>query len=290
MIIMKRTREELIIQRSKGFLPLAQRMERTFYHLNIDLLQARMNIKLVEHIAISLYKGVYSALMFGFTLIIVGIILDNFFAVKLGLVSIPLFFILNFYTSLYRPRMIVRKRARKIEEDLPYALRHLLIQVKSGVPLYHAMVAVSEGYGEASNEFRRIIEEINAGRSQTEALEDSISKNPSLPLRRALWQLLTAMKTGADLTKSLESTVDEILKEQLISIKKYGQELNPWTLFYMMFGVIVPSLGITFLMILSSFMGLQVGAEMLAAGLFVLLAFQYFFVQIVRNKRPSVKI
>jgi hypothetical protein len=84
--------------------------------------------------------------------------------------------------------------------------------------------------------------------------------------------------------------VDEILKEQLLSIKKYGQELNPWTLFYMMFGVIVPSLGITFLMILSSFMGLQIGAEMLGASLFMLLVFQYFFVQIVRNKRPSVKI
>ncbi len=282
--------KEILLSRAKRLLPLAQKMEKAFYHLNIDLLQARIELSLVEHIAISLYKGIYSAVMFGITLIVVGMIVNNSLAIKLGVLSIPLFFILNFYTALYTPRIKVRKRARRIEEDLPYALRHLLIQVKSGVPLYHAMVAVSEGYGEASREFRRIIEQINTGKSQTEALEDSISKNPSLPLRRALWQLLTAMKTGADLTRSLESTVDEILKEQLISIKKYGQELNPWTLFYMMFGVIVPSLGITFLMILSSFMGLQIGAELLGLALFLLFVFQYFFVQIVRSKRPSVKI
>ena len=290
MIKMGRNKQEVLLARAKRFLPLAQKMEKSFYHLNTDLLQARMDITLVEHIAISLYKGIYSAFMFGTTLIVVGLILEDALAIKLGFISIPLFFFLNFYTSLYTPRMLVRKRARKIEEDLPYALRHLLIQVKSGVPLYHAMVAVSEGYGEASHEFREIIEQINTGRSQTEALEDSISKNPSLPLRRALWQLLTAIKTGADLTKSLESTVEEILQEQLISIKKYGQELNPWTLFYMMFGVIVPSLGITFLMILASFTGLQIGAEMLAVALFMLLVFQYFFVQVVKNKRPSVKI
>ncbi len=282
--------QEMLLKKSRKFLGIAQKLEGVFYQLNADLLRARMDVSLVEHIAMSLYKGFYSANMISIMLILAGIVLKNKFTLEMGIIAFPLFFMLNFYTSLYYPKYLVNKRAKKIEEDLPYALRHLLIQVKSGVPLYQAMVSVSEGYGEASNEFRHIIEEINAGKSQTEALEDSISKNPSLPLRRALWQLLTAMKTGADLTKSLESTVEEILREQLIAIKKYGQELNPWTLFYMMFGVIVPSLGLTFMMILTAFLGGNIGNGLLGMGLFMLAVFQYFFVQVVKSKRPSVKI
>ena len=287
---MPRVDDEIMLKKARKFFPLAKKLEPSLFHLNAELVKARSKLNLVEHIAVSLYKGVYTSFMIGTIILLGGIIMQDNLIIKVGLISYPLFFLVNFYSSLYYPRLLVRKRGRKIEEDLPYALRHLLIQVKAGVPLYHAMVAVSEGYGEASKEFRHIIENINAGKSQVEALEDSISKNPSLPLRRALWQLLTAVKTGADLTKSLEAVVDEILKEQLIAIKKYGQELNPWTLMYMMFGIIVPSLGITFLMILSSFVGLVVDKSMLAVGLFTLLVFQYMFVQVVRSKRPSVKI
>ncbi len=287
---MARINEEALVSRARIFFPIAKKLEPLFYHLNADLARVESKLSLVEHIAVSLYKGVYTAIMFGTLIGLLGIILQDAMIMKIAAISFLLFFLLNFYTSLYYPRFISYKKAKKIEEDLPYALRHLLIQVKAGVPLYQAMVTVSEGYGEASREFRKIIESINAGKSQVEALEDSISRNPSLPLRRALWQLLTAVKTGADLTRSLEAVVDEIMREQLIAIKKYGQELNPWTLMYMMFGIIVPSLGITFLMILSSFVGMVIDKSMLAIGLFTLVAFQFMFVQVVKNKRPSVKI
>ena len=88
----------------------------------------------------------------------------------------------------------------------------------------------------------------------------------------------------------MEATVDEIVKEQLLSIRKYGQELNPWTLMYMMFGVILPSLGIAFLLILSTFAGFAITGAMLFAILFFLAIFQFMFINVIRSKRPMVKI
>ena len=102
--------------------------------------------------------------------------------------------------------------------------------------------------------------------------------------------MLNAIKTGTNIEESLDHIVNDIIKEQLISIKKYGQELNPWTLMYMMFAVILPSLGITFMMILSTFTGTGFPPIMFVTILVGLAFFQMIFMNLVKSKRPVVKV
>ncbi|MCK4968152.1 MAG: type II secretion system F family protein [Candidatus Aenigmarchaeota archaeon] len=269
---------------------LASKLEPSLKIIEIDLLQARSELTLKQHIAISIYKSVNTTILFVITIVAVGYIIDSMFIMFFSILGSPFVFLLMFYSALYQPKISTLKRARNIDSELPYALRHLLIQIKSGVPLYQALVTVTKGYGAASIEFEYIIKDINGGKSQTEAIEDSIVKNPSLSYRRSFWQLLNAIKTGTDLQKPLENIVKEILKGQLLSIKKYGQELNPWTLMYMMFAVIMPSLGITFMMILSTFTGTSLSDIMLIGVLIFLAFFQMMFMNIIKSKRPLVKI
>ena len=290
---MNAIQKKSILHKSRRFLKVAGSLEPMFSHVSLDLVQAGIDLTLRQHIAISIYQSVTKTVMVNAAIVAIGLILglDLLFIAKILLLFVPLVFVMMFYTSMFRPQVAAKKKARMIEQELPNALRHLLIETRSGVPLYNAFVAVSEGYGIASEQFKTIVKDINAGKSEVEAIENSIFINPSLSFRRSFWQLLNAMKTGTDIEKPLSNIVDDIIKEQLISIKRYGQELNPWTLMYMMFAVIMPSLGITFMIILSTFTGSSiVSPMMLVIILSGLIIFQMFFLSLIRTKRPNVRV
>lgn len=278
------------LKASKMFLKAGVALKPFFSHIKIYLMQVKSQRTLEEHIAESLSSGANMGMMAGAGLAVVGLSAENMQIFYIGLAMAPVLFMFSFYSSLYLPKVKGLKHAKEIERELPYALRHLLIEVKSGIPLYNGLVAISEKYGAASREVRDMVEEINAGKSEIEAIEESIFKSPSYNFRRAFWQILNSLKTGTDIETSLEATVDDIIKQQLISIKKYGQELNPMTLMYMMVAIIIPSLGITFLIVLSMFAGGSIGPEILVAVIVGLAVFQAFFVNVIKDKRPNVKV
>jgi len=186
------------------------------------------------------------------------------------------------------PKFIALRRTKKLERDLLNSLQHVLIEIKSGVPLFNAMIGVTEGYGDVSDEFKIVVKEVNAGISEIKALERASLRNPSLYFRRSLWQITNAMKAGSDVASALESIVDSLTQDQIISIRRYGQELSPFTLMYMLIAVIMPTLGITFLIILSSFAGLKFPDILFPLILLVLVIFQYFYMGIIKTKRPSM--
>lgn len=279
----------MMLRKASYFYPIASKLEKSMKHLNVFLYQAKWNINLVEHISYSLFVATLNTIYFFIVIGFLWFITRNPLFLKFMLLSIPIFFLM-FYSSLYKPKVIALRRARKIEEELPYALRHLLIQVKSGVPLYQGFVSISDGYGEVSNEFKEIIKKINSGYSEIKALEESILRSASQKYRKAFWQILNSMKTGTDVSTPLENIVNEIIRDQIIAIKNYGQQLNPLTLMYMMMAVIMPSLGITFLVIISSFIGFNIPNLLFVGLAFFLIVFQWSFLNIIKTKRPNVKI
>jgi len=177
---------------------------------------------------------------------------------------------------------------RELEKNLVPALRHLLIEVKSGVPLFNAMAGITKGYGEVSQEFKRIIKDINTGAKEVDALNDSVQRNPSFAFRRGLWQISNAITSGADIGDALKAIIEDLTKEQITAIRRYGQELNPWTMIYMVAAVIIPSLGVTFLVVISAFSGALIPKIIYPMIAGFLLCFQLFFMNFVKSKRPAV--
>lgn len=271
-------------------LPLAERMITFFPNLQGDLIQAKMDdTEDVDYLASCIMKAGALGLTVVFLLVFFAATEPNstfyWYAIILG----PLLFGFGIFTLAKRPRIQAKKRTRQLEKELPYALRHVLIEVDAGVSLYRAMVSVTEGYGEASIEFNEIVSEINAGKSEVEALENSILRNPSQQYRRALWQIINSIKSGADVSQTLSSLVDTIMEQQILSVEEYGKELNPYTLMYMMIAIIMPSLGVTFLMILSTFTGMNLSNTIFYGILIFLVLFQVLFINLVESKRPLVK-
>ena len=105
-----------------------------------------------------------------------------------------------------------------------------------------------------------------------------------------MWQLSNSLKVGSDISETIENLIEDLTKEQMIAIRKYGQELNPYTMMYMLIAVILPALGITFLMVLSSFSGILVPKSIFLVILFGLIAFQFFYISIVKSKRPTMDV
>jgi pilus assembly protein TadC len=145
-------------------------------------------------------------------------------------------------------------------------------------------------YGSVSKEFKKAVRQIIAGKPQIDALEELSSRNPSIYFRRTIWQIVNGMKAGSDMSTVIQEIIDSLGEEQLLQIQKYGSQLNPLAMFYMLVAVIVPALGVTFIVVVSSFLSMPSNTtKIIFWGLFgVILFFQIMFLGVIKSRRPSL--
>ena len=199
--------------------------------------------------------------------------------------------IIIFTQQLYFPKLKAYRRIKRLDTDLLASLRTMLIQINSGVSLFDALVTVGQQhFGEVSVEFKKVVESINGGTPQVQALEEMVLKNPSPYFQQALWQIINGMKAGSTINSVLSTVIDNITKEELIQIEKYGAQLNPLAMFYMIIAVIMPALSITFILAISSFIQLsEFTLKVTLGGLLVAVIFlQIMFMGMIKTKRPSL--
>lgn len=278
---------EKALKKARKLRPLAQGMLKSFPSLKLDLVQAEMEIDPLDYMSLTLFTSLFYFFLLGGLMTFIGFVIKGGFD-PIGLVIGTVFLVMSFnYLSFY-PKVQAKKRINDLEGNLLYALRHLLIQVRSGVPLFESMVNITSGYGQISVEFKKIVKEINAGVPEMTALDEAAKRNPSLYFRRSLWQIVNAIRGGADVGKTIQTITDNFAREQINRIKRYGQELNPWTMLYMIVAVIAPTLGITFIIIMTSFAGIQVPKLIFPFILGGVGMFQFFFMGFIRSRRPAV--
>jgi pilus assembly protein TadC len=196
-----------------------------------------------------------------------------------------------FFQQMAYPRLVAVRRIKEIERNLLPALQDMLVQLNSGIPLFNILASIARGsYGAISIEFKNAIQEINAGRSQIDALEDIAVRNPSVLFRRTIWQVVNGMKEGADIASLIKEVMRAVSDEQVTQIQKYGGQLSPLALFYMLIAIIAPSLGVTFIIVLSSFVAIApTVTKILFYGLLVFtMLFQVMFLGMIKTRRPSL--
>ena len=199
-------------------------------------------------------------------------------------------FFLLFIFFVNAPKGTLKKRQREIDKDVLFAGRYLLMKLESGSPIINTLVDASKGYGIAAKYFREIVEEINTGVPVEDALEEARSYTSSEKFRKVIWQLLVTLKTGTDVTGPLKATLASIAEDQLIEIKEYGKKLNSLMLFYMVVACVAPSLGLAMLLIIGSFINLELSNSVLFMVLFFLAVVQGAFLVMVKAARPMVEL
>jgi flagellar protein FlaJ len=274
---------------SNKFIGIGARIAKAFPYLKVELKQAEMDFEAEEYGAIAVTLFILYFFLTTFIFLLLALKFDPekgiFLAPTIGAI---LSFLILIQVSMY-PKIRVKKKVRDLESNLIFALRTMLVQIQSGVSLFDAMSVVAEGdYGAVSKEFRKAVEAINTGEFEEEALQKIAMNNPSPFFRRALWQLVNGMKAGADITDVMQELVSTMIKEESIGIRKYGSDLRLLSLMYMMIGVIIPALGITFLIVVSSFPQVQLEEWIYWILLIVVVVGQFMFLGIIKSKRPTL--
>lgn len=203
---------------------------------------------------------------------------------------VPLLAIMVFLFLMKRVDVLIMSRQRSIDRDLLFAGRQLLIEIRGGIPLYDAIVHLTSDYGEVSKVFKEIVDKTNLGVPLDVAMEDVAEETPSKPFKRLILQIVNSIRSGSDIAVALETILDQMSQEQLIEVKAYGQKLNPLGMFYMLFGIIVPSLGITLLVTLLTFTGVAFSQVFLFGTLLLLLLVQYVFLTMIESSRPRFEV
>ncbi len=258
-----------------------------FPSLKTSLLQARIELPAKDYTSIALAVSfTNTTLVFSFVFFL-GILLKTNLLIIALLASLFLG-LASFSTILIYPLIISTKRTRQLESNLIPATRQLLIELRSGVTLFSGMTSISSDYGEVSREFRKIILKINSGVPELDALADATRENPSQQFKKLLWQISNSLKVGGDVADAIEAILHEFTREKVNEIRKYGQELSPWTMIYMMAAVVLPSLGITMIIVIGSFLSISIPNIVLPGILVFLLGFQLFFLNFVGSRRPTV--
>jgi flagellar protein FlaJ len=258
--------------------------------IELELKQAGFDINARDYLSIAFFSAIFMFLLTYFAFAVIAFKFVGMYKVVMIalLVGMVFGFVTFFYIKAY-PKLIVKKRMYDIERNVLYALRHMYVQVTSGVSLFEAIASVSNGeYGQISMEFKNAIKTINTGMPIEKALEELTLRNPSVYFRRAMWQISNGVKSGSDIGSILKNIIDYIGTEQKIMIRRYGSQLNPLTVAYMMVAVIIPSLGVTFLMVISSFAKIPVTELMFWGILGFITIFQFMFLGILKSKRPNM--
>jgi len=262
---------------------LSSIIERIFPKLEHHLISARLPYSVEDYSKRIVTGTVFITSVFTFfSFMVLGILIGflTFFASLVG----------SFWFFGNYPKATIKKREKSINRNILFAGRYLLIKLESGAPLFLSMIGVSKSYGEAGKAFNDIVQDINFGASIDGAIDKAIKYNPCKNLTRILWELSNSIKTGTDITKSLNAILEQISSEYIIEIEKYGRKLNSLVLFYLVMAIIFPSLGLTMFVVISSFINVQIPGFMFYVVGAMLVSIQLFFISLFKAARPAVNL
>ncbi|TAL55538.1 MAG: hypothetical protein EPN86_03290 [Nanoarchaeota archaeon] len=237
-------------------------------------------------------KAVFSAIYLSAALSFVTFLFVQRF--RAPLLFIPAVGLLSFVFGLLflmnTPTGIIRKRERETDEEILFVGRYILVKLESGEPLYNTLIDAAKMKGASAKYIKEIVDDISTGKPLEKAIEDAWEFNSSEKFRRILFQILSALKTGTELAPVLKSTLRSLTYQQILEVKEYGKKLNTYMMFYLILACILPSLGVTMLVVFSSFIRLDLQQSSLFVIIFFLALVQAAFILVIKASRPAVNL
>ena len=209
------------------------------------------------------------------TVILIFILLLAIMPFEIGgmyLVMVAMFYVF----VIYYPKIKEQKSYSDMNQELPYALRHMGIELKSGKGLHDTLLTVRDAdYGTFSKEINRVLEEVKYGKSTESSLLEMSKRIKSEGLTRAIHQIIGTLRVGGNLASSLDIIANDMSFEMQIKLKEYSQKLNSFILIYTFIAILAPVISLIMLMAGSTVMGDVISANLL------LLIYSVFFPMIV---------
>ena len=172
--------------------------------------------------------------------------------------------VMGYIFLLYYPQMKNQRGYSDLNQELPYALRHMSIELKAGKGLHDALVTIKNAnYGSLSREFTRVLEEIKFGKSTEDSLLEMSHRVKSEGLSRATHQIVGTLRVGGNLAGSLEIIAKDISFDMQIKLKEFSQKLNSFILIYTFVAILAPVISLIMMMAGATVMGDIISRELL---------------------------
>ncbi|MCQ2737221.1 MAG: type II secretion system F family protein [archaeon] len=194
--------------------------------------------------------------------ILIGLV-GYFISFEIALI-ILISIVLVFLTIIYTPKMKMQNNSVYFSRELPYALRQLATELKSGKSLFNSLESVVQAdYGVLSLEFSRVLEEIKYGETTEDAFIHLENRIKSDALSRVIREILSTLRIGGNLANSLSIIAEDINFEMRMKLKDYAQRLNAFIMIYTFIAILAPVVLLTLLLAASTVMGDFVPGDLL---------------------------
>ena len=237
-------------------------------------------------------KSLIPATLFALSItVVLFFTLKNHPAQLISLLALPILTPIFLYVFLQIPASNAKKIGQAIEADIFWPSRMLITLIESGNSLPSAFERVSQTKTISGNYFAKLAAEINLGKSLKDAVEDAIRYTPSQSFKRVLEPIKNSLRTGAAIQKNLIATLDDLTNEKMIEIERYEKRLAPISMFYMIFGAILPTFAAVALIIFISVAGINVTFfPFMFILLLLVLITQVLFYKLFETIRPLVQL
>ncbi|RLG21585.1 hypothetical protein DRN74_01640 [Candidatus Micrarchaeota archaeon] len=109
------------------------------------------------------------------------------------------------------PFLLASRKVEKIEDSLPDVLQHISTTLKAGSTIEMALKEVSlVDYGPISQEMKRMLDEINKGKTFEEAFNDFAESSHSKLVKKIAIIISAARRSGGALLQTLSLTAEDI--------------------------------------------------------------------------------
>ena len=214
------------------------------------------------------------AITFSILTLIVALI-SYFISLELGL-AIFISILLIAISIVYYPKIKKQNDYASFSKELPYALRQLATELRSGRSLFDSLDSVaSSDYGILSLEFSRVLEEIKYGESTENAFLNLEKRADSKALSRVIYEILTSLRIGANLSNSLSIIADDVNFDIRMKLKEYSEKLNAFVMIYTFLAILAPVILLTMLLAASVVIGDLVPGDL------ILVLYSVFFPMII---------
>lgn len=189
-----------------------------------------------------------------FSMVFLGILAYLFFnnnftnlliAFLILVLSIP--FVYKFNLSYVD--VLISKYGRELDSDLLFISEFLLVTLESGLPIGNAIQRLSELDRPGGRFFKRIISDFKTGKDLEKALDEAAQYSASEDLKILIKRIRDSLDIGIDLKRVLENFIEESSEKKILEIRAFSKKLNPVIMMYLLLGVVLPSLGVTFFIV-----------------------------------------
>jgi len=143
--------------------------------------------------------------------------------VKWGYIFAPIIVVLYY---IFLPNLTIdqkiKKRKAKLESEAMYFFEILSLSLESGNNLYNAINVTSENIdSELSNEFKKMMIDINYSKSFDEAINDMKDRIPSDTINNILLNIRESNMFGNSIIGTLNNQLDYLRETKILETKAY---------------------------------------------------------------------